>query len=636
MKNITIFLLFFGILNAQVSLSDVKKLGNKQLDELREELLQSNSDTQNLQDNLKESTNNTKPVNILVEETNNPLEEYFGYDYFKADINFFDNIPTPSDFKLGPGDEIILSLWGEKNSREKLVISKDGLIYYENIGFINLSNKTIQEAESLLVSELSTIYSTLKDSPNSTKLMIELGKSKSINVYFSGGVSQPGIKLIHPFSDIFVALVQAGGVNKEGSLRNIQLIRNGKVINTVDFYTFFSQGSNNFSSMRLIDGDIIHVPAVKDRIEIEGSVVRPGYYEVLDNDTLDNIISYAAGLEAQASSNVIIDQVIPMERRSSSNNGLSSINVNLNDSQDIRFNNGDVIFVQKMGKTSSKVEILGRVKNPGQYSAFNSSLKDILDIAGGFDDPIFRKTIRDDSILIIRKDENQFYGSEFKVPYESADSFELQVDDKIFVYEDSNYDNLFSIAVSGEVKKRGNFQLKKGTTVRDAIALAEGFTELANEDAVTVTEVFSSLDDEGNEVEESNQVNDASLDFELTNNSVVNVLPMENVVSVQGNVYDPGLIVYSGRKSLKKYINLAGGPKPNTLTSNIYIKRANGRTKKVSLFGGLGITVKPGDTIFVPVDPDPQDFDITTFIADLASTLANIAAILIIVDNQSD
>ncbi len=636
MKNITIFLLFFGILNAQVSLSDVKKLGNKQLDELREELLQSNSDTQNLQDNLKESTNNTKPVNILVEETNNPLEEYFGYDYFKADINFFDNIPTPSDFKLGPGDEIILSLWGEKNSREKLVISKDGLIYYENIGFINLSNKTIQEAESLLVSELSTIYSTLKDSPNSTKLMIELGKSKSINVYFSGGVSQPGIKLIHPFSDIFVALVQAGGVNKEGSLRNIQLIRNGKVINTVDFYTFFSQGSNNFSSMRLIDGDIIHVPAVKDRIEIEGSVVRPGYYEVLDNDTLDNIISYAAGLEAQASSNVIIDQVIPMERRSSSNNGLSSINVNLNDSQDIRFNNGDVIFVQKMGKTSSKVEILGRVKNPGQYSAFNSSLKDILDIAGGFDDPIFRKTIRDDSILIIRKDENQFYGSEFKVPYESADSFELQVDDKIFVYEDSNYDNLFSIAVSGEVKKRGNFQLKKGTTVRDAIALAEGFTELANEDAVTVTEVFSSLDDEGNEVEESNQVNDASLDFELTNNSVVNVLPMENVVSVQGNVYDPGLIVYSGRKSLKKYINLAGGPKPNTLTSNIYIKRANGRTKKVALLGGLGITVKPGDTIFVPLDPDPQDFDITTFIADLASTLANIAAILIIVDNQSD
>ena len=636
MKNITIFLLFFGILNAQVSLSDVKKLGNKQLDELREELLQSNSDTQNLQDNLKESTNNTKPVNILVEETNNPLEEYFGYDYFKADINFFDNIPTPSDFKLGPGDEIILSLWGEKNSREKLVISKDGLIYYENIGFINLSNKTIQEAESLLVSELSTIYSTLKDSPNSTKLMIELGKSKSINVYFSGGVSQPGIKLIHPFSDIFVALVQAGGVNKEGSLRNIQLIRNGKVINTVDFYTFFSQGSNNFSSMRLIDGDIIHVPAVKDRIEIEGSVVRPGYYEVLDNDTLDNIISYAAGLEAQASSNVIIDQVIPMERRSSSNNGLSSINVNLNDSQDIRFNNGDVIFVQKMGKTSSKVSIFGRVKNPGQYSAFNSSLKDILDIAGGFDDPIFRKTIRDDSILIIRKDENQFYGSEFKIPYKSADSFELQVGDKIFVYEDSNYDNLFSIAVSGEVKKRGNFQLKKGTTVRDAIALAEGFTELANEDAVTVTEVFSSLDDEGNEVQESNQVNDASLDFELTNNSVVNVLPMENVVSVQGNVYDPGLIVYSGRKSLKKYINLAGGPKPNTLTSNIYIKRANGRTKKVALFRGLGITVKPGDTIFVPVDPDPQDFDITTFIADLASTLANIAAILIIVDNQSD
>jgi len=635
MKNITIFLLFFGILNAQVSLSDVKKLGNKELDKLREEL-QSDINTQDLQDNLKESIDNTKPVNIIVEQPKNPLKEYFGYDYFKADINFFDNIPTPSDFKLGPGDEIILSLWGEKNSREQFVISKDGLIYYENIGFINLSNKTIEEAESLLVSELSTIYSTLKDSPNSTKLMIELGKLKSINVYFSGGVSQPGIRLMHPFSDIFVALVQAGGVNKEGSLRNIQLIRNGKIVNTVDFYAFFIEGYNNFSSMRLIDGDIIHVPAVKDRISIKGSVVRPGYYEILENDTLDDIISYAAGLEAQSSSNVIIDRVIPMERRSSSNNGLSSINVNLNERQDISFNNGDVIFVQKMGKTSSKVEILGRVKNPGEYSAINSSLKDILDIAGGFDDPIFRKTIRDDLILIIRKDENQFYGLEFQVPYESADSFQLQIDDKIFVYEDSNYDNLFSIAVYGEVKKRGNFQLRKGITVRDAIALAEGFTELANEDAVTVTEIFTSLDDEGNKIEQSNKVNNATLDFELTNNSVVNVLPIENVVNVQGNVYDPGLIVYSGKKSLNKYINLAGGPKPNTLTNNIYVKSANGRTKKVSLFGGIGINIKPGDTIFVPLDPDPQDFDITTFISDLASTLANIAAILVIVDSQND
>ena len=113
---------------------------------------------------------------------------YFGYNYFRRDINFFDNIPTPFEYKLGPGDEIILSLWGETNLREKFIINKDGLIYYSNVGFINLSNKNLKEAEALLIEELSSIYSTLKDKNNSTELMIELGQLKSVNVYFSGHV----------------------------------------------------------------------------------------------------------------------------------------------------------------------------------------------------------------------------------------------------------------------------------------------------------------------------------------------------------------------------------------------------------------------------------------------------------------
>ena len=103
-----------------------------------------------------------------------------------------------------------------------------------------------------------------------------------------------------------------------------------------------------------------------------------------------------------------------------------------------------------------------------------------------------------------------------------------------------------------------------------------------------------------------------------------------------GNVYNPGLLVHSGLKSVNKYINLAGGYKPHTLKNKIYVKRANGQIKKVSLLRGLGIIVRAGDTIFVPENPDPQDFDITSFIANLASTLANIAAILVIADNQND
>ena len=112
------------------------------------------------------------------------------------------------------------------------------------------------------------------------------------------------------------------------------------------------------------------------------------------------------------------------------------------------------------------------------------------------------------------------------------------------------------------------------------------------------------------------------------------MLPLENVVSIEGNVYNPGLVTYTKGKTVNKYINLAGGPRPNTLSSRIYVKRANGRIKKITFFQGIGTIVRPGDTIFVPLDPDPQEFDITAFVADLAATLANIAAILLVIDNN--
>ena len=230
-------------------MSDINKLSNSQLDLIKKEL-QSKTP-------ISDSSAPVAPQSITIKSPSSVSTLYFGYNYFKRDINFFDNVPTPPDFKLGPGDEIILSLWGETNSRENFVINKEGLIYYENIGFLNLYNKTLKQAELVLVEELSRVYSTLKDKDTPTQLMLELGKLKSINVYFSGQVETPGVNLIHPFSDIFLAIVQAGGVKQEGSLRQVQLIRNNKVISTVDFYSFFTDGKNDFSVEGCLEGNIL-------------------------------------------------------------------------------------------------------------------------------------------------------------------------------------------------------------------------------------------------------------------------------------------------------------------------------------------------------------------------------------------
>ena len=623
--------LFFYVIQAQVSISDINQIGNQKLDDLKEELIsqQNASEASKIVNDVESA-----PVQIINENTKKIDDIYFGYNYFKSDINFFDNIPTPADFKLGAGDEIILSLWGETNLRERFVINKEGLIYYENIGFINLSNKTVKEAELHLVNELSKIYSTLKDNENPTRLMIELGKLKSLNIYFSGEIAKPGVQLVHPFSDIFVALIQAGGVNIEGSLRNIQLIRDNKIISSVDFYDFFSRGVNDFSSLRLIDGDIIHIPTIENRVEISGAVLRPGFYELLETEDLNKLIDYAAGLSPKASSYVTIDTVKPINERSSQDDIISSLNVDIT-KDEISLNNGDLVIVRKVGESSSKIQVFGRVKTPGKYSATNMSLKNILDIAGGFDDPVFRKTIND-NIVILRKDENQFYSKEFIINYSDADSFSLNIDDKIFVYEDINYRNNFTYRIEGEINRPGTYALKKGTTLQEAINLAGGLTELATPDNIIVTQEFTNIDLNGDETSVFENVANASLDFELSQNSVVKILPYENVVSVEGNVYNPGLVAFEKGMTMSKAIIQAGGYKPYSLKKRAYVKRANGEVDKANFFRGRTKRLLPGDTVFVPLNPNPSDFDLTTFVADLSTTLANLAAIFLIVDNQND
>ena len=373
---------------------------------------------------------------------------------------FFDNIPAPRDFLLGPGDEVIVSLWGETNLRKAFTINRDGSIFYDNIGFVNLANKNLKEAELILFDKLSNIYSTLDTPDNSTKLLLEIGTIKSINVYFSGETASPGISLIHPFSDVFTALIHSG-VELSGSLRKIQLIREGNLIDTFDFYSFFVDGKDIFSSTRILDGDVIHIPIVSKRVQIQGEVVHPAYFEMLENESLSDLIKYSGSQTAHASTKIILDSIVPINKRSSDDNARINQIINLEEAANINLNNGDSIQITSIGDVARHVTVLGKVKFPNQYPASNATLKDVLDLAGGFNDPIFRQSLRDDKILILRKDANQYYSLEFIVSYDEADKFELIPDDQIFVYENTNYSNLFSISVGGRSQPKRYLSIQR-------------------------------------------------------------------------------------------------------------------------------------------------------------------------------
>lgn len=631
--NYSLIILLTSTLFAQVSLSDVREISNEQLEVIRQELANQSSQINAPDPGLKD--NELTVVDVVGLDEKVIEKNFFGYEYFQKDISFFDNMPAPQDFILGPGDEVIISIWGETNFRKSFTLNREGLIYYEKIGFLNLSNKTISESQLYLKNEFSRIFSTLRDDDARSDLLLEVGQLKSINVYLTGQVSSPGIHLIHPFSNIFSALVQAGGINQNGSLRNIKILRNNKEIKSVDFYSFFLQGTNDFDSLRLINGDVIHVPTILKRAEIEGEILNPGFFELFENDTVSDLIKYAGGLSENASQSAIIDLIIPFSERLSDDNATTSLNLNSDRYQSINLNNGDSVNIIPISAVESKVEVIGRVKNPGEFS-YKSTLKEVLDLAGGFNDPTFRLTIKEDEILVLRKDASSFYSMQYYTSYNNSESFILKPEDKILVYEDINYRNNFTYRIEGEVVKPGTYPLKKGVTVGEAISLAGGLTELATTDNIIVSEEFTELNEFGDEQTSLLKVANVDNSFELGINSVIKILPFENAVSVEGNVYNPGLVAYSRGLTMTEAIIQAGGYKPYSIKRNTYVRKANGEVSKANLFLGRVKRLNPGDTVVVPVDPNPDEFDITTFIADLSTTLANIAAILLIVDNQSD
>ena len=579
MKNIYIILiLFLSTVFAQVSISDINKLSNQQLDAIKAELQKS--------DNIpptevsKVDTESIKASEILIARNDSfPESNYFGYNYFDKDISFFDNIPTPSGFRLGPGDEIILSLWGETNFRKKFTINKEGLIYFENVGFINLSNNTLTEAELRLTNELSSVYSTLNNQDNPTQLKIELGKLKSVNIYFTGQIKNPGINLIHPFSDIFSAIVQAGGIKNDGSLREIELIRDSQVIKKFDFYSFFIEGKDIFSDIRVLDGDVVHIPTIKNRIEIFGAVYTTGFFEFLANESMDNIIKYAGGLKASSSSSALVDIIFPIGQRISDDNARKSKNLKISDMVNFYPNNGDRVTFLTIGEQETKATVRGRVKSQGLFAS-GESLKAILDLAGGFDDPVFRQSILEDEISILRKNNEELYASEFIISYDESDTFKVLPNDQIFVYENIFYEQLLTIEIKGEVLKPGPIQIFENMTVGDAIKKAGGFSSKANIEGITIKKSFKKSDDDGNIISIESSVNDASLETLVTPNSIISILPIEDIVNVTGNVYNEGLVVFRGGLSVKKYIERSGGLKPDSIKKSIYIQRANGKIKR--------------------------------------------------------
>ena len=194
---------------------------------------------------------------------------------------------------------MIIEIWGDTQLRAIHIVDQYGKINIDKIGQIYLSGVALKDVKKKLLHKFQNVYSPLKGQKGTAFLDISIGKLKSINVTFLGETMAPGIHAIHPYSTIITALMQTGGINKIGSLRNIQIIRKGKTKTNLDIYDYFLKG-NAESDIRLLDGDILFIPIRYTTNFVTGQVMRPAIYELLPNETLADIIHFAGGLKANS------------------------------------------------------------------------------------------------------------------------------------------------------------------------------------------------------------------------------------------------------------------------------------------------------------------------------------------------
>ena len=287
------------------------------------------------------------------------------------------NIPTPENYRLGPGDEVIIDIWGTNQATIRQTISPEGTINVQDIGLVNLNGMTVKEADSYMRRMLGRIYSVYGDDAAS-EIKLTLGDIRTIQVNLMGEVAVPGTYYVSSFSNIYHALYRAGGVSDLGSLREIRLMRKGKNIATFDIYEFILNGKS-FEDVTLQEGDIVIVPAYKSLVNISGNIKRPMYYEMKENETIANLLDYAGGFSGNAYKDNI--RLIRQNGRE-----YKVFTVDKSNYSSFGLMDGDALTVEAMlDRFENRIEIRGAVYRPGVYELGNeiSTVRQLVEKAEG-------------------------------------------------------------------------------------------------------------------------------------------------------------------------------------------------------------------------------------------------------------
>lgn len=398
-----------------------------------------------------------------------------------------ENIATPENYRLGPGDEVIIDIWGTNQNTIRHTISPDGFINIQSVGLVSLNGMTVKEADAYMRRKLSQIYSVDGEDARS-EIKLTLGAIRTIQVNVMGEVAVPGTYYLSSLSNVYHALYRAGGFSNLGSLRNIELIRNGKKIEDIDIYDFIINGISP-DDISLQEGDIILVPTYEQLVKIGGNVKRPMIYEMKDGETVEDIIGYAGGFMGNA-----YTLSLTMVRQNGREYQVYTIDEPQYES--FALMDGDAITVGAMiDRFENRIEIKGAVYRPGIYQLGEKihTVSELIKAADGLMGDAFTNRA-----LIHREREDytlEVIPVDIKVVLAgTAPDIELKKNDVLLISSIHDLQDRGFITVTGEVANPGSFVFADNTTVEDIIIQAGGLLESASTAKVDVSRRIKNAD----------------------------------------------------------------------------------------------------------------------------------------------
>ena len=408
----------------------------------------------------------------------------FGLETFRnASSEFVPTLDGPVDanYRLGPGDELVLILTGEVELAHTLEVTREGFIVIPQVGQIGVANLTMAQLESLLYSQLGRSYAGVRRGANApTKFSISVSRLRAIQVYVTGEVDRPASYRISSAATAMTALYAAGGPTERGTLRTVEVRRGGRVVGTVDVYDYLVRGDNS-GDVRLENGDIVFVPPHGPRVRVMGEVLRPATFEVAADETLADVIRAAGGLRPTAGRvRARIARIVPVGEQPTPGRERTVVDVAFTAGgvPTVGLAAGDEVTIFPVAdRVRNRIAVRGHVWNPGEQGlTAGMTVGAALRAAGGPKPDVYLGQV---SVSRLRSDSTRvalratLADSTGRV----VDDFALQEDDEITVFSVTEFRPPRYVAIGGSVRRGGQYRWREGMTLRDLVLEAGGLVE---------------------------------------------------------------------------------------------------------------------------------------------------------------